>query len=349
MSSTKTQILFLGATGYLGGAVLERLLKHSGANNSDITALVRSPAKAKILEDKFGVRTVPGTIAEHDKVAQLAEKADIVFSIVDADDVTFISALLRGLKARKVKTGVAPILIHTSGTAILNDEAKGAHASDKIYHDSRPEDIESVPDNALHRPVDLAIVKADSEGSVRSYIIVPPTIYGAPTGEFFDAGVRNAHSIQIPALIKSGIARGQTGVVGSGKPIWNNAHVDDVADLYIVLYGALLKDASAVPHGRAGFFIAENGEHTWAELSAAVARALFELGANASPEPRPFAREELPTYFGSEAFGYVGFGANARGRGEQARALGWAPKYTEKDLYASIKPEAQSLLQEVKA
>ncbi|KAI0768452.1 NAD(P)-binding protein [Trametes elegans] len=313
MSSAQTQILFHGATDYLGGAVLERLLEHTSAGTLEITALVRFPAKATILENNFGERTVAGTIAEHGKVSRLAENADVVFSIV---------TLLRDLKARKDKTGVASILIHTSGAAILNDDAKGTYSSDKVYHDSRPEEIEIIQRASLTR-------------SVRSYIIVPPTVYGAAKGVLVDAG--------------SGIARGQTGVVGEGEPIWNNTHADDVADLYLVLFGALLKNAEGVPHGRGGFFIAENGEHTWAELSDAIARALFKLGANKFAQPRPFAREELPADFGSEMLGYAGFGANARGRGEQARALGWNPKYSTKGLYASIKPEAQALLKEVKA
>ena len=40
---------------------------------------------------------------------------------------------------------------------------------------------------------------------------------------------------------------------------------------------------------------------------------------------------------------HLALGSNARGRGEQARALGWQPKYTTADLFASIKPEVQAL------
>lgn len=44
------------------------------------------------------------------------------------------------------------------------DDAAGLRDSDIIYVDSNSEQIESVPENALHRPVDLAIVGADKEG-----------------------------------------------------------------------------------------------------------------------------------------------------------------------------------------
>ena len=118
------------------------------------------------------------------------------------------------------------------------------YATDKVYHDSRQEEIESLPDTAFHRNVDLAIVGADREGIpttpslilhysreiagyLRAYIVSPPLIFGTPSGPIFDAGLANRHSIQIPLLIKTSLARGQAAMVGEGKSIWNHAHVND--------------------------------------------------------------------------------------------------------------------------
>ncbi|OSD08672.1 hypothetical protein PYCCODRAFT_1421511 [Trametes coccinea BRFM310] len=86
-------------------------------------------------------------------------------------------------------------------------------ASDKIYHDSKPEEIENgVPDSALHRNVELAVIDVDRKGWVRGLVISPLTIYGMGSG-----------------------------VVGEGKSIWNHVHIDDVADSYIVLLDSILK------------------------------------------------------------------------------------------------------------
>ena len=71
-------------TGYVGGAVLVRLLRHPKATTFDITTIVRSADKAKILQDKFGVNAVVGSFHEFDKLASLAEMAHIVFHIVGA-------------------------------------------------------------------------------------------------------------------------------------------------------------------------------------------------------------------------------------------------------------------------
>ena len=47
------------------------------------------------------------------------------------------------------------------------------------------------------------------------------------SGPLFENGLSNRHSIQIPLLIKTSLARGQAGMIGEGKPIWNHAHVND--------------------------------------------------------------------------------------------------------------------------
>jgi hypothetical protein len=44
------------------------------------------------------------------------------------------------------------------------DDAAGLRDSDVVYVDTNSEQIESLPDTAVHRPVDLAIVGADKEG-----------------------------------------------------------------------------------------------------------------------------------------------------------------------------------------
>ena len=48
--------------------------------------------------------------------------------------------------------------------AFLADGADGNHASDIIYDDTNPEQIEALPDTQVHRDVDLELIKADQEG-----------------------------------------------------------------------------------------------------------------------------------------------------------------------------------------
>ena len=65
------------------------------------------------------------------------------------------------------------------------------------------------------------------EGYLRSYIIIPSTIYNRPANPLVEAGFQKTVSIQIPALIKASIARGQGGVVGKGVSIWPSVDVEE--------------------------------------------------------------------------------------------------------------------------
>ena len=83
-------------------------------------------------------------------------------------------------------------------------------------------------------------------GYVKAYLVTPSTVFGLQKTAFVDAGIQNTHSIQVPWLIRAALGRGQAGMVGKGLSIWNAVHVEDTADLYIVLYDAIAKDPSAV-------------------------------------------------------------------------------------------------------
>ncbi|KAG6850631.1 hypothetical protein H0H93_010823 [Arthromyces matolae] len=329
--STETRVFITGASGYIGGSVLDRFLKRPDIANENITILIRSPEKAKKFTT-FGVNVVVGSHTDNALVQKLASEADLVVSIANSGYLPAIQAMLRGLEKRHSATGNVPILIHTSGVRNITDNAMGAYASKTIYDDLRPEQIESLPITQPNRPVEVEIVAADAKGYVKTYIVVPSTIYGIVKNKFTDLGIQNSRSIQLPLLIKAGIDRGQGGVVG------------EVVDLYFVLYDSIKNNPDETGHGREGFYFAENGVHNLYDVGKAIAGALFELGKGRGPEPTPFTPEELEKYFGWLAS--VGFGSNARSISNRARSIGWKPTKTTKDLLDSLKTEVKASLEE---
>ena len=335
--SDKINILFTGATGYIGGAVLERLLNHRDFSRFHITAIVRNQEKAEKLK-KLGIDVVVGSHSDADTVRDNAAKADVVFAVADADNLGAAQAMLEGLKQRFEKTGKQPILIHTSGTGTLTDKANGAYTYDKFYDDTDAGKIETLSDDADHRNVDLLIVQADKDGYVKTYIILPSTIYGIYSGKLVDLGIQNPHSIQIPKLIQLGKERGQAGVCGKGENTWPHVHINDIADLYIVVYDAIVANSPAPGHGREGYYFGENGHYRAGDLAKAIAVEFAAHGVG-TDEPTTFTEEEFNK---DPMVGY--FGTNGRCKGSRGRALGWKPKYTDKDFFASIKPEVAALL-----
>ncbi|KAH9972083.1 hypothetical protein BGW80DRAFT_393946 [Lactifluus volemus] len=335
--TSKTHIFFTGATGYIGGTVLQRLLNHPKRDTFEITALVRNGEKAKVL-NTLGINTVVASLSDVSKITEVTATSNVVIHTADSDSVEAISAILRGLKARHDKTGEVPIFIHTSGTGVIMDNAAGLHGSDVIYVDTNPEQFESIPETALHRPVDSAVVGADKEGYARTYIILPPTIWGIATGKLYDLGISNRHSIQIPLAIKASLDRGQGGVIGEGKNTWPHVEIHELAEMYQILFDAALSDPN-VPHGREGYYFAENGEYRLSDLAQTYSQVLYDLGKAKSPQPTSFTDEEAQKYFGGPFLG-----SNTRCKAERARILGWNPTKTTKDMLESVRPEVEAIV-----
>ncbi|RXW21741.1 hypothetical protein EST38_g4132 [Candolleomyces aberdarensis] len=320
------KILFTGATGYIGGSVLAKLLENPRIPTFNITAIVRSEEKAEKLRS-LNVNAVVGSLSDQAFLERLASESDIVISTADADNFDAAVATLRGLKKRYEVTSVPPIFIHTSGTGVLSDDARGMYPTETIYDDLNIKQIESLAPTQIHRNVDLALVDADTEGYIRSYIILPSTIYGIAENTLVDMGIQNAHSQQAPLLIKAALARGQGGMVG------------EVADIFILVLEAILSNKNP-GHGREGFYFGENGEHTLYDIGKRISEVLVELGVGKNPEPTSFTKEEIDKYFSGSYY----LGTNSRCRANRVRDLGWKPTKTTKDLLDSLDAEAKVFL-----
>ncbi|KAJ2922843.1 hypothetical protein H1R20_g14259, partial [Candolleomyces eurysporus] len=367
-STIKAHILLTGATGYIGGSALTKLLSHPLSETFRITVLVRAAEKATQFR-KMGIQAVVGSNADLDLLTELASKADLVVACADADNLEATKAILSGLKQRFEQTGKKPSLIHTSGTGVLIDDAKGMYASDTIYNDLDTSQLKSIPVTQPHRIVDLTIVEADKEGYVKTYIVLPSTIYGRATGPLVDAGLQNPRSQQIPQLVDAALARGRAGFFGKGANIWPNVHILDLASLYILLIDLIVPhehgersqqqsrqghredgppsrprtpvilDHAYFTHGETGFYFAENGEHTLLAVAQAIGQAMVDAGKATDPEPSPFTEAESQLYFG----GVTKFlDSNSRCKADRAKKLGWRPKKTTKDLLSSVKQELKA-------
>ncbi|KAI1796988.1 NAD(P)-binding protein [Ganoderma leucocontextum] len=349
--SNKTPIFYIGATGFVGGSVLQAIAAHPKASTFEITALVRSEAKAKALESTLGIKTVIGSLQDNALLTENAEKAHFVVQIADADAEEPMKAILAGLKRRFEKTGDKPILIHTSGTGVLADDARGEHTSPVITSDLDLAAIERLPASALHHSVDLLVNAADTDDYATTYVVLPGIIWGRPTGLLFDgpAPIARGTMSQIPWLTGPFVQRGRPAVVGKGVGRWPNVHIDDNADAYLRLFDAALFDPARVSHGREGYFFVEGGEHGMDEIVGACGEALVELGLASEAEPGVFTAEERAKYFGSDAFAFLLF-SNARCTADRIRKeLGWAPKHTTDEFIKSIRKEVDDFVKTLKA
>ncbi|HKM63803.1 MAG TPA: NAD-dependent epimerase/dehydratase family protein [Acidisphaera sp.] len=283
-------VFITGASGYIGGTVAHRLL----ASGHSVAGLVRGEDKAAALRDR-GIEPILGGLDDAALLTREARRADAVVNAADSDHRGAAEALVAAL------SGTGKPLLHTSGTTVVSDYARGEF-SDRIYdEDSRPE---PVPEKAARVAIDNLILHASQNG-VRSAVICNSLIYGSGLG-------LHAESVQIPTLVADARRHGVARHVGRGLNVWSNVHVEDVADLYML---ALDK----APPG--SFFFAENGEASFRDITAAIAAALG-LGA-----PQAWPVEDAIAQLGFQR-AVFSLASNSRVRGRRSReVLGWTPRH----------------------
>ncbi|KAL2822452.1 hypothetical protein BJX63DRAFT_427021 [Aspergillus granulosus] len=335
MNPIPPRILFLGASGYIGGSVLDRVLKSADAKikSAAYTVLVRKEEQAAKIT-KLGVTPVLfNGLDEFDLLRQQAAEHDIVINTADAFNTKAAEALILGLSDGQKKSGREAIYLHTSGTSSV-----GEYPVPESSHGLRVlKDTDDVYDHLVQlerkkpyaqRTTDVAVVDTGMDAQVKTYIVMSPTIYGLGSGQF------NRQSIQVPGVIKRALQMGKAPVHGSGTGDWDHVHIDDLTDLYeLILSQALQK--KPIPSGRKGIYFNETGYHNWKALSERVASVGQELGALSTKEVDELDSEEWVTCLGGTLTpskvqaGELGFASWSRTSAELGRNIGWMPKHGE--------------------
>ncbi|KZF22807.1 NAD(P)-binding protein [Xylona heveae TC161] len=339
------KVFATGVTGYIGGDAFSVIAK--AHPDFEYTCLVRNSDRGAALASQYPqVKLVYGTLDDSKLLEEEAERADIVLDWADADHLGAAHAIAKGLAAH---TPDRPAYwIHTSGSAVLAyadvERQIFGEESVKVYDDlDKVGEITSLPDFAPHRDVDKVVLEAGTVDAdrVKTAIVCPPTIYGQGRGP------GNQRSIQVYWLTENSLKRKQVFQVGPGTAVWNNVHVYDLSNVYSELFDAAIQRTDNVPWGKEAYYFAENGEHTWKEISDKIASIAYKKGLVTSDKVEQLSTEEANAI---HPFGAILWGSNSRGKARRARELlGWSPKERslEKELPEVVESEAklQGLIQ----
>ena len=284
------KVFVTGATGYIGGSVAEKLV----ALGHDVVGLVRSEEKIPLLKAR-GIEAVLGDLDGAEVLTRAAQAADAVIHAASADHpgavVTLVTALERSGK----------LLIHTSGSSIVADQADGEFAAAvALTEDSY---FEPVPNRRPRVDMNRYVRQAAIEKGVRAVVICPPMIYGTGRGLQPD-------SDQIPKLMALSRQVGAGAYFGKGLNRYSNVHIDDLVDLYMLVM-------DRAPGG--SFFFAENGHASFKELAEMIGHALGLGGKTVS-----LSVAEVTRQYGEAA--RLGVASNSFVRAVNARRMGWTPK-----------------------
>ncbi|KAI1386151.1 NAD dependent epimerase/dehydratase family protein [Hypoxylon trugodes] len=361
MSSSETpQILLTGAFGYIGGTILSYLISSDSPvlSASTITCLVRGPDRAAKLTETYGSRVRIILYKDLDDVeaaTAAAAQHDLVINTTNGFHTPSAVALIKGLAQRKASTGRDVWYIQTSGTSNLSDrpvtglwkEPEGREFDDVKddvygYEKSREENDHKY----FQRTTELTVVDTSLEYGVKTVVIMSGLIFGRGKGLF------NKDSIQIPDVVRAALKRKRTAVPGHGKGVWDHVHVEDLAELYVLLARQIVeKGGEGVPTGKKGIIFSGNGRHAWEEVAQRVADAAYAEGAIAQKEVEHLELSEAAKIFlggqGGEEFVELALASNSRTVASVAKNLGWKPTRGEEAWKATFKEAVKAELEKL--
>lgn len=172
------KVLVTGATGFVGGHLVESLRKAG----HEVTALVRNPARAAGLAER-GVRLVQGDLHATQALAEAAEGQELAFHVAAAtsalDEAGFHRANVEGTRHVAAAAAAAGVrrLVHVSSLAAAGPSEPGR----PLRGDEPPR-----PVTAYGRSK-LAAEEAVRAGRAPWVIVRPPMVYGPGDRELLRA------------------------------------------------------------------------------------------------------------------------------------------------------------------
>lgn len=168
------------------------------------------------------------------------------------------------------------LLIHNSRFSSPKRDQAESRFGQPPLPDERYDDIDdlarihSLPDAAIHRPVDKIVLAAQAAAAttgIRAAIVSPPTIFGPGRGPV------NTRSIQVYDLVKFALLYGFVPLVGTGQTKWDHVHVADLSELTrrLVERAAAAGDDGGDDEDlfgdKGGYFFVETDSHRWGDVS----------------------------------------------------------------------------------
>ena len=202
-------IVVIGATGFVGGAIARRFL----ADGHAVRGLSRTDSSAQTLA-RQGIQPLPGDLTEgRDALIRAVADHDavVVAAQLDPDmesDVT--NALLDATE------GSEKTLLFTSGSGVLLQRTEGAWSPDSFAED---DEFTTEPLAQTRKAVEDIVRSSDRRG-VRGIVIRPGTIWGPG-----DHG-------HVSMVYQSVATLGAAGYVGQGLNVYSHVHIDDVTHLF---------------------------------------------------------------------------------------------------------------------
>jgi len=274
------RIFLTGATGYIGSAVLDTLVR----GGHQVTALVRDTGKARHMET-LGAKGVVGDLvtgeawkaaaAGHDAFIHTAYEATLRGADADRIAIDTLAAAAR-------ESGTDRPFVFTSSVWVLGSTRQPADESLQVN---------PTPHSAWRVPHEKLVLNL---AGVRGIVIRPGIVYGGSRGIVGD-------------LLRAG-SNGLVRIIGDGKNHWASVYDRDLADLYARL---------VMTPGAAGIYHAtDEADETVLDIVEALSRntthkpdvrlvPIEEARAKMGPHADAFALDQLVRSPRARAIGWT--------------------------------------------
>ena len=284
------QVFLTGATGYIGSAVLDAMMK----GGHRVTALARDPEKAERLLAKgatpiIGELGLPKTYIEAVKAADAVVHTAMESSPRGIPKEKEALELMLGAQTQASQADAkARVFVYTSGIWVLGRTAKAAAEDAPL----------DPPAHVEWRPAHEDLVLSAFSASLRTVVVRPGIVYGGGRGIVSD-------------LIKDAL-NGLIRVVGPGKNRWPSVYDHDLGDLYVRIIES--PTAAGIMHAT------DEADERVEDIVEAIA-AQVPQRPDIRNMPMTEARKKLGAYADALAL-------DQKVRSPKARAIGWAPTQT---------------------
>jgi nucleoside-diphosphate-sugar epimerase len=281
------KVLLTGATGYIGGTVLDHLIRSSEPSIKSLTidVLVRNKDAAEILVKEYGDRVRPifwTGFTDIPFVTEMARNYDIIINTGTGFIADGAKALVHGLADRSAPALPVPWMLHISGCSNLADRplTRAAHP-DREWDDADGKAVydflenEDAHDPYAQRTTEVAVLTAAEEAGVQAVSLNSPCIFGMGTGLF------NRQSFVIPLFMRYVVKHGY-GFKLNETANFDWVHVEDLAEVYVLLVRAIVEredhGVGYIPTGKHGIISTAAGRVLQTEMMQLCLDTAFNAG-----------------------------------------------------------------------
>jgi nucleoside-diphosphate-sugar epimerase len=281
------QVFLTGATGYIGSAVLDAMIK----GGHRVTALARDPEKAERLLAKGATPIIGELGLPKTYIAAVQAAEAVVHTALESSprgipkEKEALQLMLGAQTEASQADAKSRVFIYTSGVWVLGRAAKAAEEDAPL----------DPPTYVEWRPAHEDLVLSASSASLRTVVVRPGIVYGGGRGIVSD-------------LIKDAL-NGLIRVVGPGKNRWPCIYDHDLGDLYVRILES--PTAAGVIHAT------DEADERVEDIVDAIA-AQVPQRPDIRYMPMTEARKKLGAYADALAL-------DQKVRSPKARAIGWSP------------------------